>query len=203
MNSWVELGVAFTTGVLGPVSVILVKNYLDKKKKKPDMVVDALRVSELVTHKIEEIKEGVNADRVWVTQFHNGGHFYPTGKSITKFSIMYETVNTGVSSVQSNYQNIPVHLFSKSLNQLVTADLIEISDFEDVTIATYGLRYAAEESGCKSSYLFAIKAIDGKFIGVLGIDYTKNKTQLDDEVINNIMIHASSLGGVLINHLEH
>ena len=203
MNSWVELSVAFTTGVLGPVSVILVKNYLDKKKKKPDMVVDALRVSELVTHKIEEIKEGVNADRVWVTQFHNGGHFYPTGKSITKFSIMYETVNTGVLSVQSNYQNIPVHLFSKSLNQLVIADLIKIPDFSDVTIATYGLRYAAEESGCKSSYLFAIKAIDGKFIGVLGIDYTKNKTQLDDEVINNIMIHASSLGGVLINHLEH
>jgi hypothetical protein len=203
MNSWVELSVAFTTGVLGPVSVILVKNYLDKKKKKPDMVVDALRVSELVTHKIEEIKEGVNADRVWVTQFHNGGHFYPTGKSITKFSIMYETVNTGVLSVQSNYQNIPVHLFSKSLNQLVIADLIEIPDFSDVTIATYGLRYAAEESGCKSSYLFAIKSIDNKFIGVLGIDYTKDKTQLDDDVINNIMVHASSLGGVLINHLEH
>lgn len=203
MNSWIELGVAFTTGVLGPISVILVKNYLDKKKKKPDMVVDALRVSELVTHKIDEIKEGLKADRVWVTQFHNGGHFYPTGKSITKFSIMYESVSTGVSSVQSNYQNIPVHLFSKSLNQLVVADLIEIPDFSDVTVATYGLRYAAEESGCKSAYLFAIKTIDGKFIGVLGIDYTKNKTQLDDEVINNIMIHASSLGGVLINHLEH
>jgi hypothetical protein len=203
MNSWIELGVAFTTGVLGPISVILVKNYLDKRKKKPDMVVDALRVSELVTHKIEEIKEGIKADRVWITQFHNGGHFYPTGKSITKFSIMYETVSTGVSSVQSNYQNIPVHLFSKSLNQLVVADLIEIPDFEDVTVATYGLRYAAEESGCKSAYLFAINTIDGKFIGVLGVDYTKNKTQLDDEVINNIMIHASSLGGVLINHLEH
>jgi hypothetical protein len=203
MNSWVELGVAFTTGVLGPISVLFFKSVLDKRKKKPDMVVDALRVSELITHKIDEIREGINADRVWVTQFHNGGHFYPTGKSITKFSIMYETVNTGVSSVQTNYQNIPVHLFSKSLNQLVISDSIEIPDFSDVTIATYGLRYAAEESGCKSSYLFAIKTIDGKFIGVLGIDYTKNKTQLDDEVITNIMIHASSLGGVLINHLEH
>ena len=203
MNSWIELGVAFTTGVLGPISVIFLKNFLDKRKKKPDMVVDALRVSELVTHKIDEIKECLNADRVWITQFHNGGHFYPTGKSITKFSIMYETVNTGVSSVQTNYQNIPVHLFSKSLNQLVTGDSIEISDYDDEKIATYGLKYAAEESGCKSGYLFAIKTIDGKFIGVLGIDYTKNKTQLDDDVITNIMIHASSLGGVLINHLEH
>lgn len=202
MENFVGIIIAFISGVIGPILIMLVKNKLEKKEK-PDMVRETLKVSELVNQKIEHIKEEFNADRVWVTQFHNGGHFYPTGKSITKFSIMYETVNTGVSSVQTNYQNIPVHLFSKSLNQLVTADLIEIPDFTDVTVATYGLRYAAEESGCKSSYLFAIKAIDGKFIGVLGIDYTKNKTQLDDEVINNIMIHASSLGGVLINHLEH
>jgi len=37
----------------------------------------------------------------------------------------------------------------------------------------------------------------------LGVDYTKNKTQLDDDVINNVMIHVSSIGGVLTNHLEH
>jgi hypothetical protein len=202
MNSWVELGVAFTTGVFGPISVLYFKNFLDKRKKKPDMVVDALKVSELVTHKIDEIKEGLNADRVWITQFHNGGHFYPTGKSITKFSIMYESVSTGVSSIQNNFQNIPVHLFSKSMNQLSSFDTIEIPDYVDEKVATYGLRYVAEESGCKSGYLFSIKSIDGKFIGVLGIDYTKNKTQLDDEIITNIMIHASSLGGVLVNHLE-
>ena len=201
MEQYVGIIVAFITGVVGPTTVIYVKNLLEKRKKKPDMVVEALKVSELVTHKMDEIKEGVKADRVWITQFHNGGHFYPTGKSITKFSIMYESVSTGVSSVQSNYQNIPVHLFSKSLNQLVNAGSIEISDYEDEKIATYGLRYAAEESGCKSGYLFAIKTIDDKFIGVLGIDYTKNKTKLDDEVINNIMIHASSLGGVLMSHL--
>lgn len=202
MEQYVGIIIAFITGVVGPTTVIYVKNLLEKRKKKPDMVVEALKISELVTHKMDEIKEGVKGDRVWITQFHNGGHFYPTGKSITKFSIMYESVSTGVSSVQSNYQNIPVHLFSKSLNQLVNAGSIEISDYEDEKIATYGLRYAAEESGCKSGYLFAIKTIDDKFIGVLGIDYTKNKTKLDDEVINNIMIHASSLGGVLMSHLS-
>jgi len=166
------------------------------------MVEEALRVSELVTNKIEEIREGSKADRVWVSQFHNGGHFYPTGKSITKFSVMYESVNTGVSSIQNNYQNIPVHLFSKSMNQLVSAETIEVPDYKDDTIATYGLKYAAQETGCKSGYLFAIKTIDDKFIGVLGLDYTKRKTKLDDDVINNVMIHASSLGGVLMNHLQ-
>lgn len=195
-----ELAIAFITGVVSPVIVLLVKSRIDKKKK-PDMVEEALKVSELVTNKIEEIREGAKADRVWITQFHNGGHFYPTGKSITKFSVIYETVNTGVSSIQNNYQNIPVHLFSKSMNQLVTSETIEVPDYKDDTIATYGLKYAALESGCKSGYLFAIKTIDDKFIGVLGLDYTKRKVTLDDDVINNVMVHASSLGGVLMNHL--
>ncbi len=195
-----ELAIAFVTGVVSPVIVLLVKSRIDKKKK-PDMVEEALKVSELVTNKIEEIREGAKADRVWITQFHNGGHFYPTGKSITKFSVIYETVNTGVSSIQNNYQNIPVHLFSKSMNQLVTSETIEVPDYKDDTIATYGLKYAALESGCKSGYLFAIKTIDDKFIGVLGLDYTKRKVTLDDDVINNVMVHASSLGGVLMNHL--
>ena len=201
MEHWVEICIAFITGVLGPILIIYTKNYLDKKNK-PDMVEEALQVSELVTNKIDEIREGLKADRVWVTQFHNGGHFYPTGKSITKFSVMYESVNTGVHSMQTNFQNIPVHLFSKSMNQLVAADTIEIADYKDETIATYGLKYVAEDTGCKSGYLFAIKTIDDKFIGVLGVDYTKKKVKLDDDVINNIMINASSLGGVLMNHLS-
>ena len=81
------------------------------------------------------------------------------------------------------------------------ADTIEIPNYKDVTTATYGLKYAAEEYGGKSGYLFAIKNIEGRFIGVLGLDYTKKKVSLDDEVMNNVMIHASSLGGVLMNHL--
>tara|TARA_S200002703_G_scaffold20906_2_gene17373 strand:+ start:11661 stop:12260 length:600 start_codon:yes stop_codon:yes gene_type:complete len=196
-----EIVIAFITGVISPVTIILLKNRIDKRNK-PDMVEETLKISELVTNKIEEIREGVKGDRVWVTQFHNGGHFYPTGKSIAKFSVMYETVNTGVSSIQQNFQNIPVNLFSKSMNQLVNSETIEISDYKDETIATYGLKYIAQDTGCKSGYLFAIKTIDDKFIGVLGIDYTKRKTNLDDDVINNLMVHASSLGGVLMNHLK-
>jgi len=202
MNSWVELSIAFVTGVLGPISVILLKNFLDKRKQKPDMVRETLKVSELINQKIEHIKEEFNADRVWVTQFHNGGNFYPTGKSMAKFSIMYEVVHPGVSSVQNNFHNIPVNLFSKSINELLQNDSIEIPDYKDDTIATYGLKYIAEESGCKSGYLFAIKSIEGKFIGTLGLDYTKKKTKLDIESINHLMVHASSIGGVLMTHLE-
>jgi hypothetical protein len=197
-----EVIVAFITGILGPVILLYVKNKLDKNKKRPDMVKETLKVSELVTSKIEHIKEEFHADRVWVTQFHNGGHFYPTGKSMAKFSVIYESVSSNVNSIQSNFQNIPVNLFSKSINQLLENDVIEIHDFKDETIATYGLKYIAEDTGCKSGYLFAIKTIDEKYIGTLGLDYTKKKTKLDMVSINHLMIHASSLGGVLMSHLS-
>ena len=194
--------VAFITGVLGPILVIYIKERLEKKKVKPDMVMDTLRVSELINTKIEHIKDEFDADRVWVTQFHNGGNFYPTGKSMAKFSIMYETVNSGVGSVQSNFHNIPVNLFYKSINQLLLNDVIEIPDYKDEKIATYGLKYIAEDTGCKSGYLFSIKTIDDKFIGTLGLDYTKKKRKLDIESINHLQVHASSLGGVLMTHLN-
>jgi len=196
-----EVIVAFITGILGPIILLYLKNKFEKKKT-PDMVKDALRVSELVTSKIEHIREEFSADRVWITQFHNGGHFYPTGKSMAKFSIIYESVGSNTNSVQLNFQNIPVNLFSRSINQLLENDVIEISDFKDETIATYGLKYIAEDTGCKSGYLFAIKTIDDKFIGVLGLDYTKRKTKLGIESINHISNHAASIGGVLMGHLN-
>ena len=201
MENYLGIVIAFITGVIGPILVLYIKNKLEKKEK-PDMVTETLRVSELVTNKIEHIKEEFNADRVWITQFHNGGNFYPTGKSMAKFSIMYETVHVGVQSVQTNFHNIPVNLFSKSINRLLSNDVIEIPDFKDETIATYGLKYIAEDTGSKSEYLFAIKTIDDKFIGTLGLDYTKRKTRLDVESINHLQVHATALGGVLMSHLQ-
>jgi len=196
-----EVIVAFITGVIGPILLLYIKSILDKKKT-PDIVKDALRVSELITSKIDHIRDEFSADRVWIMQFHNGGNFYPTGKSIAKFSFIYEAVSLNTSSIQMNFQNIPVNLFSRSINQLLENDVIEIPDFKDQTIATYGLKYVAEDTGCKSGYLFAIKTIDDRFIGVLGLDYTKRKTKLDIESINHLTNHSASIGGVLMGHMN-
>jgi hypothetical protein len=198
MEQFTPIVIAFITGVLGPVLIILIKNRLDKISK-PDMLTDALKTGELVTARIDHIREEFKADRVWISQFHNGGHFYPTGKSIAKFSVIYETVSANTASIQSNFQNIPVNLFTKSMNRLLEENTIEIPDYKDETIPTYGLKYIAEESNCKSSYLFSIKTIDDKFIGVLGVDFTKRKTRLDQEDITHLIVHSSSLGGALIS----
>ena len=202
MDGIYQLIIAFISGVLGPILLLYIKHLLDKQKTKPDMVMDTLRVSELVNQKIEHIKEEFGADRVWVSQFHNGGNFYPTGRSMAKFSIVYETVGPNTNSVQTNFKNIPVNLFSKSINELYVNNVIEVPDFKDEKIATFGLKYVAEESNCKSSYLFAIKTIEEKFIGVLSVDFTKRKTKLDIESINHLQNHATAIGGVLMTYLQ-
>lgn len=197
-----EVIASFITGLAGPIAVLFFKHRIEKSKKKPDMLTEALQTSEKVMDKLDSIKNEYGADRVWITQFHNGGHFYPTGKSIAKFSLIYETVNIGVGSVQNNFQNIPVNLFSKSINYLLEHDIIEIPDYKDETISTHGLKYIAEDTGCKSSYIFAIKSFEGKFIGSLGLDFTKKKTKLTPEDTHHLSNYATGIAGVLSSHLE-
>ena len=194
--------VAFITGVLGPVLILGLTSYYEKRKVKVDMVTEALEISERVIHKLDHIKEEFEADRVWVSQFHNGGHFYPTGKSIAKLSIVYETVETVATSMQTSLQNIPVSLFSRPINHLLENDIIAIHDYKDETTATYGLKYIASEADTKSTYMFAIKTIENKFIGILCVDYVRKKVKLDMESINHLSNHATSIGGVLNNHLN-
>ena len=55
----------------------------------------------------------------------------------------------------------------------------------------------------KPNLMFSdIKSIDEKFIGTLGVDYSKRKTKLDMESINHLQVHATALGGVLMTHLS-
>jgi len=196
--------VAIIGGVIGPIIVLAMNWYLTNKlgKKKKDMVTDALEVGEQVTTKLDQIKEDYEADRVWISQFHNGGHFYPTGKSIAKFSIFYETVTPSAPSLQLTLKNIPVALFSKSFNELLNEGAIAIPDFGDETISTFGLKYFAAEYGTKSQYLFAIKNFEGKFIAIMGVDYTSKKHELNIKELEDLIHTSIALGGVLSNHLK-
>lgn len=198
---------AFSTGILGPVIVAVVKYFLDKAKeksdaKKKDPVAESLKTNVQIENKIYEMLEDYGADRVWITQFHNGGNFYPTGRSIHKFSMFYEIVSHGTSSIKDYFQNIPVSLFTKPIKYLLEEDVIEIPDFKDEKIATHGLKCVAEEYGTKSGYEFAIKSIDGKYIGTLGIEFTHKKKTLTPEQIADIRVEVTSIGGVLTNHIH-
>jgi len=192
----------FLSGVVVPILVVLInKKLVAKKLISTDKLVQELQTSIIIDNKLDTLKEEFKADRIWITQFHNGGHYYPTGKSIQKFSIFYEVVEPGVDSIKMMFQNIPVSLFSRSTNELLEKEYIAIPDFKDEKVATYGLKYTADETGCKSAYIFGIFDINNRMIGTLGVEYVKRKKLLESSDIQILEIEAAQIGGVLHNHL--
>lgn len=191
---------AVTTSILGPIAVHYAKAATDRKKK--DQLLDSLEVNQMINDKLEQIKKDHHSDRVWLIQFHNGGHFYPTGKSIQKFSIVYELVNSDVVPCQSQFQNIPVSLFSKSMHALYKGFTVSVPDtsvsdkqFEGFTSVVYG-------ASVKSTYMFPIYNIKNEFIGIVGIDYVHKKKDLKEKELNDIDLEISTIGGVLNNYLK-
>ena len=89
---------------------------------------DALETSSLVDIQLDTILEELECDRVWIAQFHNGGHFYPTGKSIQKFSIFYEKCTPDTPNIQQIFQNIRVSLFARVLSKVYKENELYVSD---------------------------------------------------------------------------
>lgn len=200
-----ELIGAFLTGVVGPILYLIISKHLQKEKyKKKDIVKENIINTCTIEEELDEIRDEFNGDRVWISQFHNGGNFYPTGKSIQKFSIFYEVTVAGVSSVSHTFNNIPTSLYPKAFNHMLNDEQkgIFIPNFDDPKVATWGLKGAAESVGTKSSYLIPLFTFDDKFIGCLGLDYVSKKKKITKDQWEHLQIKANRIAGYLSSHLE-
>jgi len=191
---------AILTSVVGPIIVFYVRNFFDKKKKSENVFQDSIKANQLITEKLENIRESIDSDRVWLLQFHNGGHFYPTGKSIQKFSMVYELLKSDVFPCQYQFQNIPVSLFSKAIIYLSSGNNIVIEDVDNNKNQAF--TSVVSGAGVKSTYVFPIFNIKGEFVAIVGADFVKNKVLLSEQDITNIEIETSVIGGVLMNYLQ-
>jgi len=204
-NHTMELIGAFLTGVVGPILYLLISKHLQKQKdSKKDVVKDTIKNTMLIEQELEDIREEFNSDRAWISQFHNGGNFYPTGKSIQKFSIFYEVAKKGVSSISHTFNNIPCSLYPKAFDHMLNDEQkgIFIPDYNDEKVATYGLKGAAESVGTKSAYVIPLFTLDEKFIGSLGVDYVSKKKKLTKAEWEHLQIKAYRIAGYLSSHLE-
>jgi len=189
--------VALITAVFGPIAVAWAKNKF-RPNEKTYPLEDAINVNAIIDDQLESMMVEMEADRIWVSQFHNGGHFYPTGKSIQKFSIFYEKTTPGTLPSQHTFQNIPCSLFAKSLAELNREGEISVPSFDG---ECYGLRSVAEAHGSESFYLIALEDLNGKFTGTLAISYNEEyKFNKEDWIY--IRQKAGVIGTLLDNYLN-
>ena len=190
--------VALITAVIGPLLMTWFKNKLETKPTKK-LLEEAIDLNELVSEQIEIMIDELEADRIWIAQFHNGGHFYPTGRSIQKFSIFYETITPNTEPIQSVFQNIPVSLFPKSLSKLYKdgeLSIAELNNGED-----YDLKPLCVAYGTKSFYMISIYNLDDHFIGVMGIAFNEEyKLSKEDWIF--IRQKVGAIGLLLTDYLK-
>lgn len=193
--------IALITALIGPVALEYVKSKLSKKKKE-DPIRKDLQHSCVINEELEEIRLILEADRCWVSMFHNGGYYLHGNKSMKKFSIIFESTGPGVAGVSMLFNNIPVSLFSKSIEELIKNKKIYIHDYSDPSVATYGLKGSAEASGTSSSYSVALLDIaTDQCIGIIGVDYLK-KNRLTAAELITLNERAQRVAGFLSNFIK-
>ena len=175
------IAVALITAVFGPIIVTWARLKMEKKTKVTIMR-EALEASTLVDTQVEIILEELECDRVWIAQFHNGGNFYPTGKSIQKFSIFYEKTSLDTPCIQNTFQNIPVSLFPRVLSKIYKDTELAIEDISK-TEDTYGLEYLTTQFNTKSVCMVGLHSLDNHLIGVLTISFQDSHRITKDEWI--------------------
>lgn len=165
--------VALITAVIGPVAVEWIRNKTSNKKANHPMR-DALEIGTIIDTQLEDMLDEMECDRIWIAQFHNGGHFYPTGRSIQKFSIFYEKTSPTTPSLQTTFQNIPVSLFPKALSQIYKEGELTIFD-STIPGDNCNVEVLTTQFGTKSICMLALHSLDDHIIGVLGISYKEPK----------------------------
>jgi hypothetical protein len=192
---------------IGSGVTLLIGHYLKIRriklyKKQQDPVAECVKNNILVEHKLDEILKEYQADRVYLLQFHNGGNFYPSGRSVLKFSVFYEKTMTGIPSVREKYQNIPVSIFGKFFNYLSENSITYYQDIKKATVDDFDIRGFSRDTDAKSSYCAALKTIDDKFMGVLIVHYIKKKKALSETEIKEILLSATMIGSTISNQAK-
>ena len=192
------IAVALITAVFGPIIVNWVKLKMESKNKVTIMR-EALEASTLVDTQVETILEELECDRVWIAQFHNGGNFYPTGKSIQKFSIFYEKTSLDTPCIQNTFQNIPVSLFPRVLSKIYKDTELSIEDVSKAS-DTYGLEYLTTQFETKSICMLGLYSLDDHLIGVIGISFKDAHHLKRDEWVL-IRQKAGAIGTLISEYL--
>ena len=165
---------------------------LNKAKKTieetiPQKIKKQCNIDYLIINKMEEVKELLNADRVQVYDFHNGGHF-ANGRSALKVSCSYEVCRAGIKSYQMYLQSIPLNCIPQFIKKLLNENRMKINNLEeikDLMPATYSLK---KSQNVKSYFDIILNNEFNEPIGFLAIQYESiNKVNFSEKEINEIL----------------
>lgn len=169
MDNFFTISAAIISAVGSVLGVWLGRRYM--KKRQVDPIAEDVAHSANVYTALRYTMEEMGADRAYVMEFHNGGHYY-SGRGQQKFSCTHEMAGEGVSrecSLSQEHRVSQYHTYVTELLQQGYFSYIDISSMTDHAFAQL-----VQHAGVKSIYNVPIKTLNGHIVGILGVDYVKN-----------------------------
>lgn len=153
----------------------------------PKKIRNQCNIDNEIIKRMEELKEFLNADRVQVYDFHNGGH-YANGRSALKTSCTYEVCRTGCRSYQMYLQSIPLSCIPQFIETLLNNEELGIKDLEDMKDTMTSTYHLKKDQGVRCFYDIVIHNKNKEPIGFLAIQYLEeNKINFNNDEKNEIL----------------
>ena len=151
------------------MSVWMSRRFIGKGR---DPVVEDTVKSTNVYTALDYTMNEMDADRAYVLEFHNGSHYY-SGRGQKKFSCTHETVEEGISHQCNSSQSIEYQITMDTLQNLLIKNTFHTEIVKKFQIKIF--QNVLSRSGTLSIFNVPIKTLNGKIIGILGVDYVKSK----------------------------
>ena len=165
------------------------------KKNKCDPIREDAAQSANVYAALEYTLGELGADRAYVLQFHNGGHYY-SGRGQQKFSCTHEVVGDGISSEHINSQDHRISTRHCYIHELIEGERFCYESVDNINDS--GFLRMLQAKGVKSIVNVPIKTLNGKIIGILGIDYVKESKEIKDRKISFLKTQSRIIAGYLV-----
>jgi len=186
------------SGLIGPILVYRYKESRKEKEPSEDQTVnEEVRFAQDLNGEIDKIRKEVEADRIWIAQFHNGGKLLSSirNTSMKRISVTHEAVGAGVSREQNTFSGMLVTFFSDMIGRLLNKDYINYTG--DIANSDPEIELLFRQRGTEEMHLLAMRNIEGVLIGILGVDYVDDPRNLSEEEVQYLIAKASLLAGYI------
>jgi len=180
--------------IIGAISTLVGVFLTHKLKAQKDPLPKDIDRNDNIYTALSYLITETEADRCYVYEFHNGDYYY-SGNSQQKFSNTYEIVEEGISCEAAQEQNLRVSNYNFFIKELIQNGGSCYSNTEKIPDPLF--KEKMHNKGIQSISCVPIKLLNGKIIGILGIDYVKHKVNCDGEMFNLLKNQARIISGYL------
>jgi hypothetical protein len=155
-----------------------------QQKKSPSQFNQQLLLQTEMSMRIEtflcELAETLNADRAWVTQFHNGGQLI-SGIPFLYQTRTHEICRNGVLRQLHNYQHMSVSYTSWRCNKIAKHETIIIDDIENFS---ENEQLQLKSEGIQAAITLGIYDTQGNPLGYIGVDFVLDKPEITQGMVS-------------------